>query len=139
MKAQFLHSLNVNLSQPQLNSTSTQFQLNFNSTLSKPHFNLGLKSTLAPISTTTNLNLNLNSIWLWHKSNPILFALWVSIDTESYLLVLSYLLIFKGIWSRKSERTYMMYFDTINTMCILIFLKTFHIFQNMCFCSIFLC
>ena len=45
----------------------------------------------------------------------------------------------KGIWSRKSERTYMMYFDTINTMCILIFLKTFHIFQNMCFCSIFLC
>ena len=45
----------------------------------------------------------------------------------------------KGIWSRKSERTYMMYFDTINIMCILIFLKKVHIFQKMCFCSIFLC
>ena len=22
-----------------------------------------------------NLNFNLNSIWLWHKSNPILFSL----------------------------------------------------------------
>ena len=68
MKAQFLPLFNVNLSQLQLNSTSTQFQLNFNSTSSQAHFNLSL-----------NINLNLNSIWLWHKSNPILlpfFLFW---------------------------------------------------------------
>ena len=46
---------------------------------------------------------------------------------------------FKGIWSRKSERTYMMYFDTINTMCILIFVKTTHIFWKSRFCLIFSC
>ena len=56
-----LPKLNVNLSQPQLNSTSTQFQINFNSNSfqSQPQINL-------------SVNINLNSIWLWHKSNPIL-------------------------------------------------------------------
>ena len=49
-KAQLLPLFNVNLSQPQLNSTSTQFQLNFDSTSCQPHFNLSL-----------NINLNSNS------------------------------------------------------------------------------
>ena len=40
----------------------------------------------------------------------------------------------KGIWSQKSARTYMLYFDTINTMCILIFLKTVDTFRKCCFC-----
>ena len=53
MKAQFLPLFNVNLSQPQLNSTSTQFQLNFEKTSSQPHFNDSLKSTSASISTST--------------------------------------------------------------------------------------
>ena len=45
----------------------------------------------------------------------------------------------KGIWSQKSARTYMLYFDTINTMCILIFLKTVDTFRKLCFCLIFSC
>ena len=53
MKAQFLPLFNVNLSQLQLNSTSTQFQLNFHSISSQPYLNLRFKSTSASISTST--------------------------------------------------------------------------------------
>ena len=55
-KVQLLPLFNVNLSQPQLNSTSYQPQ---------PQYQPQLK---------------LNSIWLWHKSNPILF---IYKDTKS--------------------------------------------------------
>ena len=47
MKAQFLPLFNVNLSQLQLNSTSTQVQLNFDTISSQPHF----KSTSTITST----------------------------------------------------------------------------------------
>ena len=79
MKAQFLPLFNVNLSQLQLNSTSTHFQLNFHSISSQPYFNLRFKSTSASNQPQPQLNLNhnLNSIWLWHKSNPILFDLFL--------------------------------------------------------------
>ena len=79
IKAQCLPLFNVNLSQPQLNSTLTQFQLNFDS--SQPLFNLILKSASASnqpqpqYQPQFNLNLYLNSIWMWHKSNPILFVI----------------------------------------------------------------
>ena len=45
MKAQFLPLFNVNLSQPQLKSTSTRFQLNFDSTSSQPQPQPNLNST----------------------------------------------------------------------------------------------
>jgi len=51
MKAQFLPLFNVNLSQPQLNSTSTLFQLNFDSTSLEPQSEINL-----------SLNINFNSI-----------------------------------------------------------------------------
>ena len=63
MKAQLLPLFSVNLSQPLLNSTSTQFQRNFKSTLFQPPPQYQLQ---------LNLNLYLNPIWLWHKINPIL-------------------------------------------------------------------
>ena len=61
MKAQFLPLFNVNLSQLQLNSISTKLPLNLIST-----------SDSNQPQPQLNLNHNLNSIWLWHKSNPIL-------------------------------------------------------------------
>ena len=65
MKAQFLPLFNVNLSQPQLKSTSTQFQLKFYSTssqpLPQPSLNSTLTSTQPQLNLNFNLNLNLNS------------------------------------------------------------------------------
>ena len=51
MEAQLLPLYNVNLSQPQLNSTSTLFQLNFDSTSLEPQSEINL-----------SLNINFNSI-----------------------------------------------------------------------------
>ena len=90
MKAQFLPLFNVNLSQPKLNTTSTQFQLNFNSTSSQPHFILSLKSTSISTLTSTQYGCDIkatqscfNFVWfyrlLWpkftltHMFNLILF------------------------------------------------------------------
>ena len=72
---------NVNLSQPQLNSTSTQFQINFNSNSfqSQPQINL-------------SVNINLNSIWLWHKSNPILCWI-INSQLSSYIYMLLVILV----------------------------------------------
>ena len=55
-KAQFLPLFNVNLYQPQLNSTSTQFQLNFDSTSfqPQPQINLSLNINLNSTSTLTS-------------------------------------------------------------------------------------
>ena len=50
MKAKFLPLFNVNLFQPQLNSTSTQDQLNFDSISFQPQVQINL-----------SLNINLNS------------------------------------------------------------------------------
>ena len=74
MKAQFLPLFNVNISQPQLNSTSTPFQLNFHSNSSQPQ---------PQYQPQLNLNLNLNSIWLRHKSNPNLLEVKLNFDRYS--------------------------------------------------------
>ena len=89
-----MSTLNSTSTQLYINSSSisTQPQHNLNSTSTQPQLNLNLISTSNqsqpqpqlnpnPNSTLTskqnqvrvNLNHNLNSIWLWHKSNPVLF------------------------------------------------------------------
>ena len=73
-----------------LNSASTQHQLNPNhksisisaSTQPQPKLNRNLQSNPGSsqpqlnFSLNISLNHNLNSIWLWHKSSPILFLQW---------------------------------------------------------------
>ena len=59
-----------------LNSNSTQHPLTFNLTSIQSHLNListsGSNRSQPQYQPQLNLNHNLNSIWLWHKSNPIL-------------------------------------------------------------------
>ena len=57
MKAQFLPLFNVNLSQPQLNTPSTQFQLNFDSTSAQPQLNL----SSTPLQPQPQINLHSTS------------------------------------------------------------------------------
>ena len=73
--------------------TSTQLHLNLTSTSAsnqpQPPINLNLNINL-------NFNHNLNSIWLWHKSNPILsflktkfsdsFCIWMNPKDQSVTL-----------------------------------------------------
>ena len=80
------------------NSTSTHHQLNPNhksisisaSTQPQPKLNLNLQSNPGSsqpqlnFSLNISLNHNLNSIWLWHKSNPILF--WKKIGKHNHNL-----------------------------------------------------
>ena len=102
MKAQFLPLFNVNLSQLQLNSTSTQFQLNFDSISSQPHFNLRFKSTSASISTSTitsaqygcdikatqSCYANLSIITIWTRNRYCFHetAIWVSFRLKKLIL-----------------------------------------------------
>ena len=92
----YMSTLNSTSTQLYINSSSIstqpQHNLNSTSTSTQPQLNLNLISTSNqsqpqpqlnpnPNSTLTskqnqvqvNLNHNLNSIWLWHKSNPVLF------------------------------------------------------------------
>ena len=93
IKAQFLPLFNVNLSHPQLNSTSTQFQLDFDSTSYQPQINISFYINL----TQLNLNLNLNLIWLWHKSKPILLSEVFAIYSNIYDIIYKYNVQFQNI------------------------------------------
>ena len=78
--------------QPQLNSSSIQLNHNLTSTKFQLNLNLNLNLPLiqpqAQIKLSLNLNLNLNSIWLWHKSNPILFW-WVVEKFKNFTFVVN--------------------------------------------------
>ena len=65
--------LNLILTQPQLNLTLTRLQLNFNLNSSQTQPQFSLTSTSNSNQPQLHSQLNLNPIWLWHKSNPILF------------------------------------------------------------------
>ena len=66
-QTQFLGLIILKIAHLDLNflSTSTKFQLNLNFN----HNSLQFQAQINP-----SLNLNLNSIWLWHKSSPILLC-----------------------------------------------------------------
>ena len=75
MKAHSLPLSNVNLSQLQFDSISTKLRLNLISTS-------GSNQPQPQYQPQLNLNHNLNSIWLWHKSNPILY-LFIYTDSKA--------------------------------------------------------
>ena len=80
-----LFNLNLNINfnlNPNLN-----LNLNLDSTSSQPHFNHISSSLQTQPQINLNLNLNLSSIWLWHKSNPILYGNILLLDRCEYSLI----------------------------------------------------
>ena len=108
-KGRFLPLFNVNLSQPQLNSTPTQFQLNFDSTLSQPHFNLSLKSISdeCVIKATQSCCLNFLIFAIWRLFGPYRAIFWLDWGpgSEKFFLVYSLVGSFDRpfIWTLFSE------------------------------------
>ena len=87
--------------------TPTQLQLNFDLTSSQPQPQISLTSTSSSNQPQLQSQLNLNSIWLWHKSNPILFL--------SYFLILTFQLCWGcncGWHKWKSKKDSFFYFHT---------------------------
>ena len=80
-KAQLLSLFNVNLYQPQLNSTSTQFQRNFNSTSSHPQpqinlsININLKSTSTQYGCDIKATQSCNHLFLVYLPQTIIILL----------------------------------------------------------------
>ena len=68
----------------------TQLQLNFNFTSSQPQPQFSLTSTSNSNQPQLQPQLNPNSIWLWHKSNPILFFIFCFYCYISFIMFCQY-------------------------------------------------